>query len=155
MNAAALCERGVVSVDGQTPVTEAARLMRERGMRELIVVDKESRCGVPLGLVFDRDLAVEVLAYSADWARSLTLADINHEDFVTVDESEHMTTALRRMRIFGVDRLIVVDSRGVGVGVLRYERILETLVTELIGLIAFGQSRPCRSSSKNRERTAS
>lgn len=131
MNAAALREPAV-SLDARTPIDAAARLMRETGARELIVV--ESRCRVPIGLITEPELAVDARRDG----HCLTLVDIGDGDLVTVDEDDHIATALWRMRMLGVDCLVVVDASGAAAGVLRLERVIEALVTEVVVSVAPG-----------------
>ena len=64
-----VCSRDVASVESSEPVAEAVRLMRERNLRRLPVVEE----GLPVGIVSLGDLAVEQQPESA-------LADISAAD---------------------------------------------------------------------------
>ena len=59
MTNAEICVRQVQVAAPETSVRTAARLMRERGVGSLVVVDALRR---PLGIVTDRDLVVRCLA---------------------------------------------------------------------------------------------
>ncbi|HOW91895.1 MAG TPA: CBS domain-containing protein, partial [Anaerolineaceae bacterium] len=56
--AAELMSPGVLSVSPQTPVTQAARLMLEKGRKWMVVVDDSNK---PLGLV-DRQILLEAIS---------------------------------------------------------------------------------------------
>ena len=55
------CTANVVCCGPQTTVLQAASLMRQRHVEDLIVVDDPEDEGMPLGIVTDRDIVVEVL----------------------------------------------------------------------------------------------
>jgi len=56
-----LC-RGVVVTEPGTTVTEAAKLMRKHRVGDLVVVRKQGEENIPVGIVTDCDLVIEVLA---------------------------------------------------------------------------------------------
>ena len=64
-----VCSRDIASVESRQPVDEAVRLMRERNLRRLPVVEE----GLPVGIVSLGDLAVELDPESA-------LADVSAAD---------------------------------------------------------------------------
>lgn len=66
---AEVCSRDIASVESRQPVKDAVRLMRERGLRRLPVVEE----GLPVGIVSLGDLAVEHDPESA-------LADVSAAD---------------------------------------------------------------------------
>jgi CBS domain-containing protein len=53
----------VVTADPQSPVREVAMIMRDRNVGSVVLVDSSGR---PVGLVTDRDLAVNALADAVD-----------------------------------------------------------------------------------------
>ena len=52
----AICTRDVVCTGRDTTVSAAARIMRERHVGNLIVVDEVKGARLPVGIVTDRDI---------------------------------------------------------------------------------------------------
>jgi CBS domain-containing protein len=70
MKAADICRKQVVVAKRATPVDEVARLMRKGHVGSVVVLE-EGDGKLPLGIVTDRDLVMEVMAPGLD-ARTLT-----------------------------------------------------------------------------------
>ncbi|MBI2312272.1 MAG: CBS domain-containing protein [Betaproteobacteria bacterium] len=137
-----VCTREVVVAYPETPVAEAARLMREHHVGDLVVVAGTQSQRVPLGVVTDRDLVVEVLAREVPVA-GLTLGEIMLQDLVTAREDEGVFDAIELMRARGVRRMPIVDAQGVLVGIVSLDDLLEILAEELnalVGLISREQA---------------
>jgi CBS domain-containing protein len=93
------------------PVADAAKVMREHGIGDVLVVDD----GQLKGLVTDRDIVVRAVADGRDPATT-TVSEICSPDLVTVTPDDDADTAVRRMREHAVRRVPVVEhGRPVGV----------------------------------------
>lgn len=125
-----VCTRKVVIAYPETPVVEAARLMREHHVGDLVLVAGTQSQRLPLGIVTDRDLVVEVLAREAPLP-GLTLGEIVTQDLVTAREDEGVFEAIELMRAKGVRRMPIVDAQGVLVGIVSLDDLLEILAEEL------------------------
>ena len=130
MSIGALCNREVVCASRETTVHDAAQLMRQRHVGTLVVVDDFSGRRVPVGIVTDRDIVVEVNAVGLD-PKTITLGDIMDEALVTVSEGAGLHEAMGAMRAKGVRRLPVVGKEGELVGILAVDDLLELLGDEL------------------------
>ncbi|HEX6004923.1 MAG TPA: CBS domain-containing protein [Burkholderiales bacterium] len=130
MSIGALCNREVVCASRETTVYDAAQLMRQRHVGTLVVVDEFSVRRVPVGIVTDRDIVVEVNAVGLD-PKTITLGDIMDEALVTVSEGAGLHEAMGAMRAKGVRRLPVVGKEGELVGILAVDDLLELLGDEL------------------------
>lgn len=130
MSIGALCNREVVCASRETTVYDAAQLMRQRHVGTLVVVDEFSGRRVPVGIVTDRDIVVEVNAVGLD-PKTITLGDIMDEALVTVSEGAGLHEAMGAMRAKGVRRLPVVGKEGELVGILAVDDLLELLGDEL------------------------
>jgi CBS domain-containing protein len=94
-----------------TTLVEAARLMRDADIGDVIVADQDR----PRGLVTDRDIVVRGIAERHSPGQT-TVADICTRDLVTVGPDDRVEQAARLMRQTAVRRLPVVqDGRLVGV----------------------------------------
>jgi len=128
-----ICNREVIIVQRDTTVQEAASLMRKHHVGDVVVVEEQKGVRVPVGIVTDRDLVVEIMA--PDLVQTvITVGDIMAEKLVTVKDSTGVYEAIQYMRGEGVRRLPVVDSKGGLIGILTLDDLLELLAEELLEL---------------------
>lgn len=125
-----VCNREVVIVERSTSITEAARLMRQFHVGDLVVVEKVADKARPVGIVTDRDIVLEVIAANVA-VNSLTVGDIMTAEVATVRETEGVFETLRYMRDQGVRRLPVVDSTAWLIGIITLDDLLELLAEEM------------------------
>jgi len=125
-----VCNREVVIVERSTSIVEAARLMRQFHVGDLVVVEKAAGKARPVGIVTDRDIVLEVIAAEVA-VNSLTVGDIMTADVATVRETEGVFETLRYMRDQGVRRLPVVDSTDYLIGIITLDDVLELLAEEM------------------------
>jgi len=128
-----ICNREVIIVQPGNTVLEAAQLMRQHHVGDVIVVDDRDGVRIPLGVVTDRDLVVEIMATELDPA-SITVGDIMVPELASVAEDNGVFESIQYMRAKGVRRLPVVDKRGGLVGILTLDDLLELLAEELLEL---------------------
>lgn len=126
------CRRDVVTAPPGMTVAEAARLMRERHVGDLIVVDP-ARGQRPIGIVTDRDIVVEVVAAGLDPA-FVKVGDLVLEPPVTVTTKSGYADTVQTMAERGVRRLPVLDSAGALFGVITLDDLLAQLVAPLAAL---------------------
>jgi CBS domain-containing protein len=140
------CTVDVVCCSGSTRVVEAARLMREKHVGDLIVVSDTGDGRFPMGIVTDRDIAVEVLGNGLDPSMTL-LSSMVRTPLVIAQESEDSSQAIERMRTHGVRRLPIVDGQGFVVGIVTLDDLLRLLVADadaLLQIMEKGQARERR-----------
>jgi CBS domain-containing protein len=125
-----VCTRDVVHCRRATSVAEVAKLMRNHHVGDVIVVDAVENGVVPVGIVTDRDLVVEVLAQGVD-PDSVTAQDVMGGELVTAMAGEALDWAIWHMRSKGVRRLPVVDERRLLVGVLTADDVTRLLAQDL------------------------
>ncbi len=133
MTIGTICNREVVVARKDTAIQEAARLMREHHIGGLVVVEDRSESVVPVGILTDRDLVVEVLAAGVA-PDTLTVGDIMSADVVIGHEGDSIWATLQRMRGKGIRRLPVVDAKGGLIGILTMDDLLELFASELADL---------------------
>lgn len=129
-----LCNRQVVVVPRSSTVQEAAQLMRQHHVGNLVVVEKRDGANVPVGVVTDRDLVMEVMAPDLN-QKAITVGDIVAPKVVSVKDNTGMFEAIQYMRAQGVRRLPVVDNKGGLVGILTLDDVLELISEELGELV--------------------
>ncbi len=126
----ALCNRNVVFASRDTTIAEAANLMRHQHVGDVVVIDKVDGQHLPVGIVTDRDMVVEVVAMGLD-AKVLTLGDILIGNLVTVDELDERDDTLRLMCLKGIRRMPVVNTAGDLVGIVTVDDLIGELALEL------------------------
>jgi CBS domain-containing protein len=132
MNVRSVCKRRVVTVTPRTELIAAAKLMREKHVGFLVVVEPEPLAahGRPVGVLTDRDIVISVVAREAD-PKTLTVADLMNQGPATIDEGDSLAQALITMRRMGVRRLPVVGTRGMLTGVISLDDVLDALAREI------------------------
>lgn len=134
MNIGEVCNRETVIVRNDENIVEAARLMRSHHIGDLIVVTKSPKGNIPIGIITDRDIVMEVVADNAD-PQSIKVAEIMSKELVSGSEEEGIYEYIGLMRSQGIRRLPVVDKEGLLVGILSVDDILEFLGEEVDALI--------------------
>jgi len=138
-----ICNREVVIVYPETTVHEAAKLMRQHHVGDVVVVEEREGVKMPVGIVTDRDLVVEIMA--PDIVQMvITVGDIMGEKLVTVKGSTGIYESIQYMRSEGVRRLPVVNNKGGLLGILTLDDLLELISEEMLslsGLVRYEQKR--------------
>lgn len=125
-----VCTREVLVATPETTVAEAARLMRQHHVGDLIVVTGEEGNRVPTGIVTDRDIVLSVVATGLD-PKVFTLGDLVTEKLITVNEDLGVFETIQKMRTKGIRRLPVVDDKGKLVGIVSIDDLIQLLGQEL------------------------
>jgi CBS domain-containing protein len=128
-----ICNREVVIVQRDTTASEAAQLMRQHHVGDVVVVDDRGGVKIPVGIVTDRDLVVEIMAPAID-QMAVTVGDIMASELATVKENAGVFETIEYMRAKGVRRVPVVDKGGGLIGILALDDLLELLAEELLAL---------------------
>jgi CBS domain-containing protein len=128
------CNREVVVAFKDTEIGEAAELMKRHHVGDLVVVEASGGKNVPVGVVTDRDLVVEVLAQGIP-LDDVRVGDIMSLEIETIEETEGVWETLEKMRHRGIRRMPVVDSQGALAGLVTLDDFVE-LFTEAIGNMA-------------------
>jgi CBS domain-containing protein len=142
-----VCTPDVVCCGVKTTATEAAQLMRHRHVGDLVVVDDPHGDCIPLGVVTDRDLVIEIMGNGLDPARA-TMASLMRTPVVIAHESEDTARVIERMRAHGVRRVPVVNHEGSAVGIITLDDLLRLFVAEasaLLDIVTKGQNHEHRS----------
>lgn len=128
-----LCNKDVVAVRPDDSALQAAKMMREYHVGDVLVVETRNGNQVPVGIVTDRDLIMEIIAPELD-PNVITVGDIMVLDFATVKEDAGVFETIQHMRNKTVRRLPVVDDDGALVGIITLDDLLVLLADELNAL---------------------
>jgi CBS domain-containing protein len=132
MDVAQLLSRDAVTVRESDEVAAAARVMRERHVGYLVVVEPDFAGSTvrPIGVLTDRDIVVGVVAQDVN-PRSMLVRDVMTRNPVVLNAADQISTALQEMRRIGVRRMPVVGKVGELLGVLSIDNVLDALSAEL------------------------
>ena len=127
------CNREVVFATRETSIPEAAQLMRKFHVGDLVVVDEIDGKRVPVGIVTDRDIVIEIVSQSLDF-NEFSVGDIMSPHLVSVQEKEGVFETIRLMRAKGIRRIPVVNQEGGLEGIVSADDILDLLAEEMTEL---------------------
>jgi CBS domain-containing protein len=118
--------------------------MRQVHIGSIVVVEQmNGGKRMPIGIVTDRDIIVEVIAPGLD-PSVITVGDIMSGELVVGRETDSVLETLEIMRFKGVRRLPTVDSEGQLVGIVTVDDLLEAVadqLNELARIVAREQAR--------------
>jgi len=101
-----------VTVTSQTTLTDAARLMREHDIGDVLVMDDSQLCGI----LTDRDIVVRAVADARD-SNMTTVGEVCSRDIIDASPDDDADRILLLMRARSVRRVPVVEQGRV-VGIL-------------------------------------
>lgn len=122
-----ICNREVLIAQQDDTIVEAAKLMRDYHVGNVVVTEERNGLRYPVGIVTDRDIVIELIAKEVD-INSVTLGDVIYRGITVAKEDDDVDDTIRLMRQKGIRRLPVVDSDGALVGIVTMD--------DLVGLIA-------------------
>ena len=141
-----ICTPDVVYCGAETSALAAARLMRERHVGDVVVVDEPTGDQTPIGVVTDRDLVMEVLALERDPTR-VCVREFMRTPVVVAQTDEDASQAIERMKVNGVRRIPVMDEERKLAGIVSLDDLLKQLAADastLVEIVAREQNREHR-----------
>jgi CBS domain-containing protein len=132
MNVGTLCQPNVVTVRPFDDLTVAAKLMRDKHVGYLVVVEPALQEGTmkPVGVITDRDIVIAVVARDVN-PQSLRVEEVMTRKPVVADHSDSLPHAVQEMRRIGIRRIPVIGERGELVGVLSLDDVIDALAVQL------------------------
>lgn len=134
MSVGEFCNREVVVIGPDEPARAIALLMREHHVGDVLVVEQRDGRRVPVGIVTDRDLVIEVLASESDPGQ-FRVADIMTGDLLTARQADDTMETLQRMRNAGVRRMPVVADDGALVGIITVDDFINVFAEQMEDLV--------------------
>lgn len=129
-----LCNREVVIAEPTETVVAAAALMRHHHVGDIVVVRRAAHGNVPVGVLTDRDLVVEVLCQAVDKIHLLTVGDVISREPVCVAEDRGFDDLVQLMQERGIRRVPVVSSAGALVGIITFDDVIGIFAEQLSAL---------------------
>lgn len=106
-------------------------MMQRFKVGALLVLDSTSSSAEPVGIVTDRDLAMQGFTAEAN-----TVGDAMTPVVATIREDAEVHEALETMRAHGVRRLVVTTARGRVCGMLSIDDIIDGLAADIVAAAA-------------------
>ncbi len=134
MSVSEICNRDVVIVRPEESIQTAARLMREYHVGDLIVVKESQGRRIPVGILSDRDIVIEMVAKDLVYD-AVNVGDLMSNELLTVQEDGDSLDAIRRMREHGIRRMPVLNEAGALVGILAVDDLIDLIAEQLNNLV--------------------
>jgi CBS domain-containing protein len=149
MSIAAICHREIVTIDEHASLRDAAQLMRSQHVGALVVTAVEGEQPQVIGVVTDRDLAIEVLARDLGGS-DIKIGQLASRRLASVRAAGDIGEAVSAMRQAGVRRLLVTEADGRLSGFVSSDDLLDALAGELSTLAAAMRSGIARESAEHK-----
>ena len=141
-----VCTRNVVVAPASLSVDEAARLMRERHVGCVVVVEQGDGGRLPAGILTDRDIVTAVVAKDVD-PKTLRVGDVMSATVAVVRAHDTLYDVLSQMRRHGVRRIPVIDAHGMLAGIVSQDDVLSAIAGELQALASIAPREQVRERS--------
>lgn len=128
------CSREVIIVERESTIVEAAKVMRRHHSGDVVVVDGRGEENIPVGILTDRDIVVELLAEEVDLA-GVGVGDVMSAELQVVREGDDLLETVQLMGQRGVRRMPVVSEAGNLVGIIALDDMLEIIAELLSDLV--------------------
>jgi CBS domain-containing protein len=107
-NVGKFASREFITLDEDTVVAEAAKVMRDKNTTCILIVSKDSN--EPIGIVTERDMLYRVLAENLG-PYKVTLKKIMSRPLITIDHQSSVADAVSLMRSKNIRRLVVTKNQ--------------------------------------------
>lgn len=116
----------VFSITPEAPLWEAAQMMKDHQIGDVVVMERAGGQSRPLGMITDRDIAL-CLSERVNMM-NLKVMDVMTRSIVTASIHDDIFRLIHTMKEAGITRLPLMDEAGNIAGVVTAKNILEILV---------------------------
>lgn len=142
-----ICQRHIITIDAAATLREAANRMREHHVGALVVTVEAAGRDQVVGVLTDRDMAIEVLARDLD-AADVRVGQVASRRLAAVPAAAGIGDAVVLMQQAGVRRLLVTGTEGQLEGFVTADDLLDALAGQLGGLATALKSGIARESAE-------
>ena len=134
MSVGEFCNRQVVIANRDSSIVEVAQLMRHYHVGDVVIVeDKDASLRVPVGIITDRDITIELIAQEVA-LESVTAGDVMSFELATATETDTVWDTMQIMRGRRIRRVVVVNDQGGLEGILTVDDLIEMFAEQLTTL---------------------
>ncbi len=140
MKVSEYCSKEAVFVRANESPLDAALAMRKNNVGCVVIVDERLGKLVPIGMLTDRDITVEIVAEEVN-PLAVSVGDLVCKPVVSVSKQDDLNECLMKMKKKGLRNVPVVDCEGSLVGILAIDDYLELMAEQfhyLAGLFRNG-----------------
>lgn len=130
----------VVTVTTDKSIKEAAEIMRDRSVGDVVVVEEKGGKNKPIGLLTDRDIVIGCVAQNVNNLNNVKVDQVMSKNPVTANINEGVYEVAQKMRKAGVGRMPVVEDDGALTGIITSKNILALINDELTELVSISDS---------------
>jgi len=112
-------------IEESAPLTDAARMMREKGVGDILITRVSGGEVRPVGVITDRDIVVHVIACDLN-PEELTVADLCAREPVVIDADADLTEITAAMNKHGVRRVLVTRNSEIA-GVISLDNVIDAM----------------------------
>jgi CBS domain-containing protein len=137
MRAKDLIPPEVITADASTSLTQAAKLMREHGIGDIVISRGSGHAMKPIGVITDRDIVVHGIACDLD-LDTITAGDLRVRELITIKPDADLSEITATMNEYGVRRLLVATDSEL-LGVISMDDVIwamAELANNLTGMVA-------------------
>lgn len=128
-----LYNKDIVCLKPNATILEAAKLMLEKQVGDIVIVEEHDGKSVPVGILTDRDIVLKITAKKIP-PDSVKVSEVMTKNIITAKETDDLLDIIELMTARGVSRLpIVGDSKNI-VGVLSSKKLYQYLARGLYEL---------------------
>jgi CBS domain-containing protein len=130
-----LCQTAVATASPDDNVLEATWAMRENHVGDLVVVEeREDGRQLPLGIVTDRDIVIDLIAEGATDLKAERVGEVMSERLITANVHDTSEDVLEKMQAHGVRRIPIVRDDGSLFGIVTLDDMLSYLTNQMAAL---------------------
>mgnify|MGYP006296954231 CR=1 FL=1 len=124
MRAKEMANETVVTISPDRSLADAAEMMRENHVGDLVVVEEGDDVTKPVGIITDRDLVMAIAKFGADKFAGKTVGSKMSDVLLLARNDDPIEDVVRNMRDNGIRRIPVVDADGQLSGILTLDDLI-------------------------------
>ena len=141
-----VCNREVVVIEKNGSISETVEFMRKYPVGDVMVVEERFGQRVPIGILTDRDIVIELLAEDVDIG-GINVSDVMRYEIEIAREGDDLIETIKRMKCArmkcaGVRRMPVVSEQGGLIGILTLDDLMELLSEMRSDFVALIRKKP-------------
>lgn len=125
-----LYQKKVITIQPDATLQEALELMDFHRIGDVVVVKHSGKNKIPVGILTDRDVAMQLYKNSRSFKDHL-VRDFMSEELVMGENKDGLYEVIKKMKDNGVRRLPVINERGFLNGIICVDDIITLLAEEL------------------------
>jgi CBS domain-containing protein len=132
MRAIDLAPPMVITAKESTTLTDAANLMRQYGVGDLVITRLDGAATQPIGIITDRDIVIHAIACKLD-PDTICVSDLCTREPATVNADADLFEITVAMNEHGVRRVVVTRDSELA-GVISMDNVIEAMAEQLDNL---------------------